>query len=109
MHFAFCLKLNKSMTSQQAGLFVLLINCLLLPDGFSKTSVEALGTKWRISQVSIPALIRAGGLRDQSWFRLPGYNLAGVDRAYVFPAGLGLLQLVMDDWHNLGFRQRHCL
>ena len=83
---------------------MLVIDCLLLPDGFSKTFVETLSTKRRIAQVSIPTLVRAGGLRDQSWLRLLGHNLAGVDRAYVFPAGLGLLQLVMNDWHSLGSR-----
>ena len=97
------------MTSEQAGLLVLLIDRLLLTDGLSEALVETLGAKGRMAQVSIPALIRAGGLRDQSWLRLNGQNLAGVDRADAISAGLGLLQLVMNNWHNLGFRKRHCL
>ena len=79
MHFALCLELTKSMTSEQAGLFVLPIDRLLLPDGLSKTPVETLSAKRWIAQVSVPALVRAGGLRDQSWLRLLGQNLAGVD------------------------------
>ena len=67
------------MTSEQAGLFVLPIDRLLLPDGLSKTPVETLSAKRWIAQVSVPALVRAGGLRDQSWLRLLGQNLAGVD------------------------------
>ena len=97
------------MTSEQAGLLVLLIDRLLLTDGLSEALVETLGAKGRMEQVSIPALIRAGGLRDQSRLRLNGQNLAGVDRADAISAGLGLLQLVMNNWHNLGFRKRHCL